>query len=191
MLKIQVILGSIRPGRAGEKVFNWAKSQLQQNSTSDVEYEFVDLKDWNLPIELEAKSPSMHQYEGEETKRWAEKISEGDGYIIITPEYNHGYPAALKNALDHIYAEWNNKPIAFISYGGAGGVRAVEQLRLVAIELQMAPIRAAVYIPTVWEAFDEQGNLKEIEKYNKQLTGLVQQLLWWATALKTAREKTS
>jgi NAD(P)H-dependent FMN reductase len=188
-MKIQVILGSIRPGRNGEKIAKWAMSNLK--STSEVEYELIDLKDWSLPLELEAKSPSIHEYEGEETIRWAEKIAEGDGYIWITPEYNHSYSAALKNALDHIYAEWNKKPVGIIGYGSVGGARAVEHLRGVAAELQMASMRTAVHIMSPWSAFDEKGNLKDEETYRSQLGTMLEQLLWWAKALKTTRNSAS
>lgn len=192
ILKIQVILGSIRPERAGEKVFTWVKSQLKSTSDlpagrQDVGYEFIDLKDWNLPLEIGA-SPKEQKYDNKEVVRWSSKVRESDGFIIISPEYNHGYSAALKNALDNLYYEWNNKPVAFVAYGAVGGARAVEQLRQVAVELQMVPVRNGVHILEHWNAFDEKGMLKEAEKYNKQLGDLVTQLLWWANTLKTARD---
>lgn len=190
MIKIQVILGSTRPNRQSEKVGNWVLEQISKNP--EITAELIDLKDWPLPFYNE--SSSLTSLKGELSveiaKKWGEKIKEADGYIIVTPEYNHGYSAVLKNALDYAYYEWNNKPIAFVGYGGSvGGGRAVEQLRLVAIELQMAPIRNAVFIPAVWAAFDESGVLKEVERYNKAIEGVLIQLLWWAKALKQAREQ--
>ena len=111
--------------------------------------------------------------------------------MFVTPEYNHGYPAVLKNALDHVYAEWNNKPAAFVAYGGkAGGARSVEQLRSVAIELQMAPIRQAILIPGVRRAFDEDGKPADAS-YEQQADALLDQLVWWARALKAARGTTT
>jgi NAD(P)H-dependent FMN reductase len=188
-MKIQVILGSTRPQRQSEKIGRWVLEQTSRDSA--LELELIDLKDWPLPFYQEESG--LTSLKGELSidlaKKWQEKVKEADGYIIVTPEYNHGYSAILKNALDYAYYEWNNKPIAFVSYGGsAGGSRAVEQLRQVAIELQMAPIRDAIHIPAIWASFDEEGKLKDIEMYNEKLDGLIKQLLWWTKALKAARE---
>lgn len=187
-LKIQIILGSTREGRLGEKVFNLIKQIVSKRK--DFKVEFIDLKTWNLPFLNDPMPPSMGQYSDPLVKKWASKINEADAYVIITPEYNHGYPGVLKNSFDLIYKEWNNKPITFVSYGGyVGGSRAVEQLRQVAIEFQMAPIREAIFIPMIWQAFDEKGNLKDKEDYEKRLNSMLNQLIWWATFLKQAREK--
>lgn len=187
-VKIQIILGSTREGRAGAKVGQWVKKLAE--ARPDFASEYVDLKDWGLPFLTDPMPPSMGKYASELTQKWSKKISEADGYIFITPEYNHGYSPVLKNALDHIYKEWNNKPAAFVSYGGgAGGARAVEQLREVAIELQMAPIREQVAIPAIWEAFDESGALKDATRHEKKAEAMFDQLVWWAKALKAAREK--
>ena len=186
-LKIQIIIGSTREGRAGEKVGQWVKKLAE--TRRDFTSEYIDLKDWALPFLTDPMPPSMGKYASEFTRRWSKKISGADGYIFVTPEYNHGYSAVLKNALDHVYQEWNNKPAAFVSYGGgAGGARAVEQLRQVAVELQMAPIREQVAIPIIWEAFDEGGMLKDAAGYEKKAEGMFGQLVWWARALKAARE---
>lgn len=121
-------------------------------------------------------------------EKWAEKVGEADGYIFITPEYNHGYPAVLKNALDYVYNQWNNKPAAFVSYGGvAGGTRSVQQLRQVVVELQMVPIRAGVHIPAYWENLDQNGNLKT-ESLKNSAEAMFDQLIWWAEVLQKARE---
>ncbi len=187
-LKIQIILGSTRDARQGEKaakfIYEFAKKR------KDFSVEYIDLKEWNFQFLNEASPPSMGNYSDPKTKKWASKINESDGYIFVTPEYNHGYSAVLKNALDLIYKEWNNKPGAFVSYGGAAGSRAVEQLRQVLVELQMAPIRAQVMITSIWTAFDSKGELINKEMYEKSTNAMFDQLVWWAHALKSAREKT-
>jgi NAD(P)H-dependent FMN reductase len=185
-LKLKIILGSTRQGRQGEKVYEWTKKLLTNNKA--FETEFLDLKEWNLPFYDFATSPAMGKLEDDLIQKWTKKIAEGDAYIIITPEYNHGYPGVLKNAMDFVYNEWNNKPVAFISYSGGplGGIRAVEQLRQVVIELQMAPIRNGVHIPAIWQAFDETGNIKT-ENLAKSAESLFSQLEWWAKTLKAGR----
>jgi len=144
MVKIAILTGSTRPGRNNEAVAQWVLDQAK--SRSDAEFEIVDIKDYNLPLLDEPVPPSLHQYTKDHTQKWAQKISQFDGFVIITPEYNHGTSAALKNALDFLYAEWNNKAVGFVSYGSVGGARAVESLRLVAGELQMADVRTAVHL---------------------------------------------
>lgn len=187
-LKVQVILGSTRQGRKGEKVAKWIYNLA--SNREDFETEFIDLKDWNIPFLDDPVPPMMGEYSNPLIRKWAKKISEADAYIIVTPEYNHGYPAVLKNALDVVYKEWVNKPVTFVAYGGmVGGARAVEQLRQVAIELQMAPIREAIYIPFIWNAFDESGELKNKEDYGKKAENMFKQLVWWAEALKIGKNK--
>src|SRR5688500_7895423 len=124
MVKIGIILGSTRPGRNGEAVAKWVEGIA--NKRKDAQYELVDIKDFNLPLLDEPVPPSMGKYSKEHTKKWASKVSEFDGYVFMTPEYNHSTCAALKNALDFLYKEWNNKAAGFVSYGSAGGTRAVE-----------------------------------------------------------------
>jgi NAD(P)H-dependent FMN reductase len=186
MLKIKVIIGSTREGRFGEKPAKWIFEEAKRREGLDVE--LIDLRDYPLPFFNEPKSPAMNNgvYANEIAGRLAKKIGEADGYIIATPEYNHGYPAVLKNAMDFIYSEWNNKPVGFVSWGGVAGARAVEQLRQVVIELQMAPIRNAVHIPSFWTMIDENGNLKT-ESLQKSANDFLAQLVWWAKALQAAR----
>lgn len=170
MAKIQVILGSSRQGRYGDKVAKWLMNELA--NIGGAEFELLDLRDHPLPFFDEPVGPSMApgQYTHPEAKAWSEKIKEGGGYIIVTPEYNHGYPAVLKNALDYLYTEWKDKPVGFVSYGGAsGGIRATEQLTGVVRELRMIAVRDAVAIPTVWAAFDESGSLIGAEMHAKNL----------------------
>ncbi len=184
--KILVILGSIREGRVGEKVANNLMEELAKRD--DAEYELVDLLDYPMPLFAEAVPPSMKEekYDGV-IGDWQKKIASGDGYIFVTAEYNRGVPSALKNAIDYIYAEWNKKPMAVVSYGNAaGGTRAAEQLRTAAVEMQMAPIRIGIHISYFWEKFDEQGKLTE-EHFSQQVQDLAEQLMWWTKALKSAR----
>lgn len=189
MVKIQVILGSTRQGRFGEQPAKWITEELQKQK--DIEVELIDLRDWPLPFFNESVSPAYNQgkYENELAAKWAKKIGEGDGYIFVTPEYNHGYSAVLKNAIDYVSKEWNQKPAAFVSYGGiAGGTRAVQQLRLVVLELQMTPIRQGVHIPLYWDHLDEKGQLKT-DEYQYQVDLMIPQLVWYTKLFKKAREE--
>lgn len=189
ILHIKVIIGSTRQGRFSEKPAQWIFSALRKRA--EIGTELLDLRDYPMPFINEKVTPSEAQgnYSNPQVQRWAEKIKEGDAFIAVTPEYNHGYPAILKNALDSIYIEWSQKPIGFVSYGSAGGARSVEQLRLVAVELQMASIRNAIHIPAFWTLLDEKGNLKEnaFSQFDKKAENFLDQLIWWANALKTAR----
>ncbi len=178
MAKIQVILGSTRQGRSGDKVAAWVMSELAK--VPGAEYELLDLREWPLPFFDEPVGPSMApgKFTSEEAKRWSAKIQEGAGYILVTPEYNHSFPAVLKNALDYLYAEWNNKPVGFVSYGAfAGGARASEHLVQVVNELKMIPVRQRVVIPTIWAAFNEQGELAAGDMHAKNLQTMVQEMM--------------
>jgi NAD(P)H-dependent FMN reductase len=149
-----------------------------------LQVELVDLRDCPLPFfEGHRASPIA--------AAWAQRVSQADGYVLVTPEYNHSFPAVLKNALDHAYAEWNNKPAAIVSYsaGPAAGIRAVEQLRLVAVELRTAPLREAVHLPHVASAFADDGQPWDAG-HVRQLDALLEELVWWARTLKVAREAT-
>src|SRR5689334_23922652 len=152
MIKIGIILGSTRPGRNGEQVAKWVYDVASRRD--DAEFELVDLLDYPLPHLDEPLPPSFGDYRNEHTKQWASKIASFDDFVIVTPEYNHGPSGVLKNALDYLYAEWNNKAVGFVSYGGVGGARAVEHLRLVAGELQMADVRQQVALSLTTEFRD-------------------------------------
>lgn len=191
-LQIKIILGSTRQNRFSDKAGAWILEEAKKKD--GISAETLDLRDYQMPFYSEAASPAMVKdsaYPNEIVRKWAAKINEADAFIIVTPEYNHGTSGVLKNALDSVYTEWNRKPVGFVSYGGVGGARAVEQLRLVAVELQMAPIRNAVHIPGHWNLLDEKGNLKSgaLEPFAKSADALLTQLLWWARALKSAREQ--
>ena len=142
MIKTAIVIGSTRPGRKAETVARWVYDIAKKRD--DAEFEIVDIKDFNLPMLDEPMSPMMGQYSQPHTKAWAAKIATFDAFVFVTPEYNHSTSGALKNALDFLYREWNNKAAGFVGYGGAGGTRAVEQLRLVMGELQIADVRAQV-----------------------------------------------
>lgn len=186
--KIQFILGSTRDAREGAKVAKWVHQEALKRD--DFVTEMIDLNDLDLPFFDEAVSPSYNKgnYTNPKAKEWANKIAEGDGYVFIFPEYNHSIPAVLKNAIDYVYHEWNNKPAGVVTYSGGpwGGVRATQHLRQIAIELQMAPIRNGIHIPTVWQQFDETGALKDAHTAQLVPT-FFDQLMWWTNALKTAR----
>src|SRR3990167_9111674 len=188
-IQIKVIAGSTREGRFSDKAAAWIAEEIKKQK--GVLVEVLDLRDYDMPFYNEPVSPSYKQepFKNEAVVRFTKKIAEGDAFVVVTPEYNHGTSGVLKNALDWVYPEWNNKPVAFVSYGSVSGARAVEQLRLNAIELQMAPIRQAVHIPQHWTLLDEKGNLKEdaLESFTKSAEAMLAQLIWWAKALKNAR----
>lgn len=189
-MKIAVILGSTRKVRRGARVAKWLMKQLAQ--FKDIQFELLDLVDYPLPFYAEDNSPDSlkNGYTNEVATKWAAKIAEADAFILIVSEYNHGPTASLKNALDYVYKEWNKKPVSFVSYatGAGGGVRAVEQLRPIVSELQMAPMEAAVHISHVLDTIDENGNLIT-GHYNERIVKVMKQLLWWTEALKSARDK--
>lgn len=184
MPKIQIITGSTRPGRVNKQVADWVYEHAAKRS--DFEVELVDIADYDLPLLDEPVPPSRGQYSKEHTKKWAAKIAEADGYVFVTPEYNHGVPAALKNALDYLYAEWNNKAAGFVSYGSAGGVRSVEQLRQIMAELQIADVRATSFL-SLGSDFENYSVFKPRTGKEDSLTSMFDQLASWATALKQVR----
>lgn len=187
-LNVKVIIGSTRPNRFSEQAANWIFEKAKQRTTLAVE--LLDLRDYPLPFFEEPLPPGLAKdgYTHPVVTRWRDKIKEADGYIVATPEYNHGYPAVLKNALDYTYFAWAKKAISFVSWGGLGGARSVEQLRAVAIELDMAPVRAAVHIPNFWMFLDDKGKFKSFDPYEQAGDALLDQHIWWAGALKAARQ---
>ena len=189
-LKVKIILGSTRSNRFSEQAGKWILEEA--GKIAGISAEVLDLRDYAMPFFNEPVSPSYKQepYKNEAVARFTSKIAEGDAFIIVTPEYNRGTSGVLKNAMDWVYQEWNNKPMGFVAYGSVGGARAVEQLRTVAVELQMAPVRNAVHIPAHWVLLDEKGVLKTgaLDSYQMAAEGLLTQLVWWANALKAARE---
>ena len=187
--KIGVIIGTTRERRFGDKPARWILDAASRRA--DLNVEMVDLRDHPLPLFDEAAGPAMAPPENEVALRWGEKVAEFDGYVFVTAEYNHGIPGALKNALDHAYPEFNRKPAAFVGYGGVGGARAVEQLRLVCVELQMAPIRSAVHIGMEPLLGVLQGG-KELADFgflNESAEETIDDLTWWTRTLKAGRAK--
>lgn len=184
MLKIAIIVGSTRPGRKAEAVARWVHEFARKRG--DAEYELVDIAEFGLPLLDEPVPPSMHQYSKPHTKTWADKIGGFDGFVFVTPEYNHGTSGALKNAIDFLYAEWNNKAAGFVSYGSAGGVRAVEQLRLVMAELQIADVRSQVAL-SLFTDFENFATFKPSPVHDKAMKTMFDQLVAWSGALKAVR----
>ena len=194
MAVISVIVGSIRQARFSEKPADWVLQHLKDRA--GVETRLLDLRDFPMPFFDQPVPPAMPgraPYENEVVKRWTAEIARSDGFVFVTPEYNYGAPAVLKNALDWVYPEWNRKAAAFVSYGSVAGARSVQQLRETAIELQLAPIRSSVHIPAavLWAHFqdgDVNAGLAELEA---QAKAMIDDLLWWTEALKTARATAS
>ncbi|HEV7957283.1 MAG TPA: NAD(P)H-dependent oxidoreductase [Marisediminicola sp.] len=183
-IKIAIILGSTRPGRNGEAVAKWVLEHAA--SRTGVSYELVDLLDFDLPHLDEAAPAAMGQYANAHTKAWAKKIQGYDGFVFVTPEYNHSTSGALKNAIDYLYAEWNNKAAAFVSYGSAGGTRAVEHLRLIMGELQIADVRAQVALSLATD-FRNYSTFAPSEHHEKGLESVFEQLESWSEALQSVR----
>ena len=196
MTIVSIIVGSTREGRFSEAPARWIKNHLDQRA--GLTARVLNLRDYDLPFFDSAMLPGIPgrpPYENEAVRRWTEQIGNSDAFVVATPEYNHGAPAVLKNALDWVYPEWQRKPIGFVSWGSVGGARAVQQLRETSIELQMAPIRNAVHIPVGAIFAHFQGKTDEIAAalaaQDDRAGKLIDDLLWWAHALKTARNATA
>ncbi len=184
MLKVGIIVGSTRPGRNAEKVARWVSEQATRRA--DAQFEIVDLKDFNLPLLDEPVPPSMGQYSKPHTKAWAKKVASLDAFVFVTPEYNHGPTAALKNAIDFVYAEWNNKAAGFVGFGSAGGARAVEHLRGIMAEIQIADVRTQVMF-SLYNDFENFSVLKPNASHEAALTMMLDQLVAWGAAMKNLR----
>jgi NAD(P)H-dependent FMN reductase len=184
-LKIAIILGSTRPGRNGKVVADWVVEKAQDREAT---YELIDLLDYPLPHMDEAMPPSMGQYAGEHTKAWAAKIAGYDGFVFVTPEYNHSTSGVLKNAIDYLYGEWNNKAAAFVAYGSLGGARAVEHLRGISAELQIADVRQQLSF-SLFTDFENFSIFKPGAQHNDAAVVLFDQLEAWAGALKPLRSQ--
>lgn len=190
MTTIAIIVGSTRAGRFSEKAAEWVRANLSQRA--DLQVKLLDLRDFTLPFFDQPAPPAMPgrlPYAEPVVQKWTAEIAASDGFIFVTPEYNHSISAVLKNAIDWVYPEWNRKAAAFVSYGGVGGARAIEQLRLISVELQIAPMRAAVHLPmsTLMAHFQHGDVDAELEKSKSQLGPMIDGLLWWTNALKVAR----
>jgi len=188
-VKIAVIVGTTRAARFGHKPAQWIADVAAQRD--DMIVEVIDLREYPMPFFDEVASNAWTPSQNEVAQRWQKKVAQFDGYIFVSAEYNRGVPAVLKNALDYAYPEWNKKPAAFVGYGSVGAARAIEQLRLIAVELQMAPIRTGGHIQgadfmAVWKGGKD---IAELSYLRPNATDMLDQLAWWTSALKTAREQ--
>ena len=188
-LQIGVILGSTRSGRFADKPAEWVMGLARR--CEGVTLELVDLRDYPMPFFDQPKSPLREPSKNEVAQRWARKVGELDGFVFVTGEYNHGIPAVLKNALDHVYAEFNRKPATFVGYGNAGGARAIEQLRLMLVELQVAPLRGAVHLSR--EQFIgillDGKTFADFAPLEQAGEAMLRELTWWAEALRAGRAR--
>jgi NAD(P)H-dependent FMN reductase len=185
MLKIAIIIGSTRPGRKGPAVGKWAYELAQKRT--DAEFELVDLADYNLPLLNEPMPALSGQYSHEHTRMWSAKIASFDGYVFVTPEYNHSIPASLKNAIDFLKFEWVNKAAGFVGYGATNGARSIEHLRLVLSELQVATVRAQVGISMISD-FENFSVFKPAGIHEKYVSDMLDQLIAWSGVLRTLRK---
>lgn len=184
MLRIATVIGSTRPGRVGESVARWVHDLAQRRD--DAQFELIDIRRFDLPLLDEPVPASMGQYSKPHTKKWAETIDTFDGFVFVTPEYNHGTSGALKNALDFLYAEWNDKVAGFVGYGSAGGTRAVESLRLVMAELQVATVRNQVAL-SLFTDFEDMTEFKPHPRNEESVADMLDQLIAWGGAMKDVR----
>lgn len=187
MIKIKVLTGSVRPNRFNIQPATWIYEFAGKRK--DIEAELLDLMEINLPFLNEPMSASQKQYSKPYTKKWSKTIDSSDGFIFVTPEYNHSISPVLKNAVDYLYHEWNYKPISFISYGSlAGGSRAVEHWRGIAAELKMYDLREQILLPNYWDNLSKSGRYQFNERHEGAASQLLDSLIFWAKAMKKARE---
>ncbi|MGE0500093.1 MAG: NADPH-dependent FMN reductase [Rhizobiaceae bacterium] len=186
--KIGIIIGSVRPNRFADKPTRWIEAIAK--ARADLDIEVIDLKDYALPFFDEPVSPAYAPSQNPVAQKWQKKVDSLDGFIFVAAEYNRAPTAVLKNALDYAYKEWNKKPAAYVGYGMLGAARAVEHLRTIAVELQMAPTRAGVHIAgqDFLGALMHGKELKDMAHLNDGADVMLDQLAWWAKALKTARD---
>ena len=194
MTRIAVLVGSTRPGRRGMTVADWvvrAAAEHAAVAAGEAGIDVIDLVDHALPLLDEPVPALAADYRHEHTRNWAEVIDSYDGFVFVTPEYNHSFPAALKNAIDYLYAEWNNKAAGFVSYGAHGGIRAVEQLRPVLAEVKVATVRTQVFLSmdADLELFTDPGAWTASPSQVKNLGTMLDELIAWSVALKPLRAK--
>ncbi|KOV87284.1 NADPH-dependent FMN reductase [Nocardia sp. NRRL S-836] len=187
-MKLALIIGSTREGRFGTTVADWILDHVRRRE--DLSVDVIDLADVPLPTVQQATPVVTGVYPSPDVRAFARRIGEAEGFIVVTPEYNHGYPASLKLAIDSVYVDWNAKPVAFVSYGGlSGGSRAIEQLRQVFAEVHAATIRETVCFAMAHSQFDEHGRLRNPDGPDLAAKSLLDQLTWWAGALRDKRAK--
>jgi len=182
MLKIAIILGSTRPNHVGATVAQWVNEIAGKRA--DAEFELIDVAELDLPLLDEELPPAA----GQHTRDWAAKVASFDAFVFVTPEYNHSVPAGLKNALDFVCAEWADKAAGFVSYGVAGGIRAVEHLRLILAELQVATVRTQLALNS-YADFENFYDLKPTPQHEETLNAVLDQVMSWGTALQAVRQQ--
>jgi len=188
MITINILTGSVRPTRFNLQPAQWIANIAKQRD--DITVNLIDLKEVNLPFLDENETPMSHSYEHDYTKVWSKTIAEADGFIFVTPEYNHSVSPVLKNAVDYLFDEWHHKPVSFVSYGSlAGGSRAVEHWRGIAAELKLYDLREQVMLPNYWEHLNEQGEYKFTDAHVTVANTVLDELIFWATQMKEARQK--
>jgi NAD(P)H-dependent FMN reductase len=190
MHKLMIIIGSTRPQRFGPQVAKWITTEAESIVKADGNFtiDLVDLAEVNLPFLDEAMPAGFQKYTNQHTIDWSARVASADGFIFVSPEYNHSYSAPLKNALDYLAVEWAFKPLGLVTYGGhAGGVRAAEHLRSIAGELKMYDIRESVLVPHYWDYKDAEGNFVPTEDHRKSAQAMISQLIHWAKIMKTGR----
>lgn len=188
MLKIAIIIGSTRPGRKSEAVARWVYDIASKRS--DASFEVVDIATFDLPLLDEAVPPMMNQYAKPHTKAWAAKIATFDAFVFVTPEYNHSTSGALKNAIDFLFREWNDKAAGFVGYGSVGGARAVEHLRLVMGEIKVADVRAQVAL-SLFTDFENFSTLKPGPHQEAAVNAMLDDIVAWGQALQTLRTRSA
>jgi NAD(P)H-dependent FMN reductase len=188
MLKVAIVVGTTRPGRKADTVARWVLDIAARRS--DASFEIVDIADFNLPLLDEAFPPSMGQYAQPHTKAWAESIAGFDAFVFVTPEYNHSMPGSLKNAIDFLFREWNDKAAGFVSYGSVGGARAVEQLRLVMGEIKVADVRAQSAL-SLFTDFENFTTFKPQPSREASVEAMLNDLIPWGRALQAMRLEAS
>jgi NAD(P)H-dependent FMN reductase len=183
---LRIIIGSTRPGRVGPAVADWIAERAREHGGFDVQV--TDLAELNLPILDEPNHPRLRQYVHQHTKDWSTLVDGSDAFIFVTPEYNYGFNAALKNAIDYVFGEWQHKAAGIVSYGGvAAGTRATQMLKQVLTALKIMPVPEAVNIPFVRSHLDEDGRLKPTEPMEASATAMLDELLRWTESMSTLR----
>jgi len=185
---LKIIIASTRPGRKGPALGNWINEIAKKHGAFEVK--LIDLKEVNLPFIDEPNHPRFQKYEHEHTKAWSREIDAADAFIFVTPEYNFGFPATLKNALDFVFNEWGYKPVGFVSYGGvSGGTRAVQMLKQVVTAQRMMPIPESINVPFFTKFINENGQFIPEEGLEKAATGMLDELAKWTEAMAPMRVK--
>ena len=188
MYNLKIILASTRPGRKGPALANWIFETAKKHTEFNTE--LLDLAEINLPFLDEPNHPRFQKYEKEHTKKWSAQIAAADAFIFVMPEYNYGYPATLKNAIDFLYQEWLYKPVAFVAYGGiAAGTRSMQAIKQVVTAVKMVPVAEAVNVPFFTKYIDEQNKFTADEAIQRSAEGMLKELLKWTEALQPMRNK--